>query len=49
MNQQAMQSSIMALVLNIQCTSELFEVLVKNAGPWASCLIGAAKFFLCAD
>lgn len=32
----------MTVVLNIQCTSELSEALVKNVHPWVSCPISAA-------
>lgn len=40
-NQQPVLSSIMVVVLNIQCTSELSEALIKNVHLWASCPIGA--------
>ena len=42
MTQYPVLSSLVAVILSIQGTSEWSEALVKNADPWASCPIGAA-------
>ena len=42
MTQYPVLSSLVAVILSIQGTSEWAEALVKNADPWAYCTIGAA-------